>query len=98
MHGPVSRDYVKSEKGDYERVSCRNAEALSYVAIGSGSKRHNMAKVYCGTYKSPSGKKTAVVLVYKWGTPAEHEGAKPGNRGKVALARGRVPSDAARYT
>lgn len=61
----------------------------SYVAVASGSKRHNMAKVYAGFYKynndtvSPEKQqKVPMITVVKCGTPAEQSSAKPGNRGK----------------
>ncbi|TDZ74341.1 Chitin synthase 4 [Colletotrichum trifolii] len=65
-------------------------EPFSYVAVASGSKRHNMAKVYSGFYDY--GNKSAiplekqqrvpVLLVVKCGTPDEATKSKPGNRGK----------------
>jgi chitin synthase len=65
-------------------------EAFSYVAVASGSKRHNMAKIYSGFYDY--GAKSAIPLekqqrvpmmvVVKCGTPDEATKAKPGNRGK----------------
>ncbi|KAL2146711.1 hypothetical protein VTI28DRAFT_2862 [Corynascus sepedonium] len=65
-------------------------EAFSYVAVASGSKRHNMAKIYSGFYDY--GAKSAVpvekqqrvpmMVVVKCGTPDEATKAKPGNRGK----------------
>lgn len=83
IHGPIetitSTDPVSNE--EVTSVKCTNDEAYSYIAIGSGSKKLNAAKVYCGTYEH-KGKKVAVVLVYKWGAPNEHGGSKPGNRGK----------------
>lgn len=65
-------------------------QAFSYVAVASGSKRHNMAKIYSGFYDYghnsiiPHEKQQRVpmVLVVKCGTPAEADAAKPGNRGK----------------
>jgi chitin synthase len=65
-------------------------EGFSYVAVASGSKRHNMAKVYSGFYdygaKSniPLDKQQRVpmMLIVKCGTPDEAKKAKPGNRGK----------------
>ncbi|KAI1382107.1 glycosyltransferase family 2 protein [Hypoxylon crocopeplum] len=65
-------------------------QGFSYVAVASGSKRHNMAKVYAGFYdygaKSaiPAEKQQRVpmMLVVKCGTPDETTKAKPGNRGK----------------
>jgi len=63
---------------------------FSYVAVSSGSKRHNMAKVYSGFYdygtKSaiPADKQQRVpmMVVVKCGTPDEGIKSKPGNRGK----------------
>lgn len=65
-------------------------EAFSYVAVASGSKRHNMAKVYSGFYdygsqsRIPADKQQRVpmVLIVKCGTPDEATKGKPGNRGK----------------
>ncbi|EPE32396.1 Nucleotide-diphospho-sugar transferase [Glarea lozoyensis ATCC 20868] len=64
--------------------------AFSYVAVSSGSKRHNMAKVYSGFYDY--GVNSAIPLerqqrvpmmcVVKCGTPDEAHKSKPGNRGK----------------
>ncbi|ORY66419.1 glycosyltransferase family 2 protein [Pseudomassariella vexata] len=71
-------------------VSPKEVEAFSYVAVASGSKRHNMAKIYAGFYDY--GAKSAIpvdkqqrvpmMLVVKCGTPDEANKAKPGNRGK----------------
>ena len=65
-------------------------QPFSYVAVASGSKRHNMAKVYAGFYDY--GDESAVslnkqqrvpmMIVVKCGTPDEANGRKPGNRGK----------------
>jgi len=65
-------------------------QGFSYVAVASGSKRHNMAKIYSGFYDY--GVKSAIPLekqqrvpmmvVVKCGTPDEEVKAKPGNRGK----------------
>ena len=65
-------------------------QAFSYVAVASGSKRHNMAKVYSGFYDY--GEDSAIALnrqqrvpmmvVVKCGTPDEAKARKPGNRGK----------------
>ncbi|KAJ9157250.1 Glycosyltransferase family 2 protein [Pleurostoma richardsiae] len=65
-------------------------EAYSYVAVASGAKRHNMAKIYAGFYDY--GAKSAIPLekqqrvpmmvVVKCGTPDEATKSKPGNRGK----------------
>lgn len=65
-------------------------QAFSYVAVASGSKRHNMAKIYAGFYdygaKSdiPLDKQQRVpmMVIVKCGTPDEMVKAKPGNRGK----------------
>ncbi|KAG5929710.1 Chitin synthase 4 [Claviceps africana] len=65
-------------------------EAFSYVAVASGSKRHNMAKVYCGFYdygtksRIPAQRQQRVpmMLIVKCGTPDEAQKSKPGNRGK----------------
>lgn len=67
-----------------------DVQPFSYVAVASGSKRHNMAKVYSGFYdygadsRIPLGKQQRVpmILVSKVGTPAEASKSKPGNRGK----------------
>ncbi|RUS17593.1 chitin synthase-domain-containing protein [Endogone sp. FLAS-F59071] len=56
-------------------------EALSYIAIGAGSKAHNMAKVYCGWYNY-LGHQVPMVLISKCGTPEEQATPKAGNRGK----------------
>ncbi|KAA8917568.1 hypothetical protein TRICI_000261 [Trichomonascus ciferrii] len=64
-------------------------QAYSYVSVVSGSKRHNMAKVYSGFYKyddntmDPSKQqRVPMMVISKCGTPAEANAAKPGNRGK----------------
>ncbi|KAI9835758.1 MAG: hypothetical protein M1819_001937 [Sarea resinae] len=65
-------------------------QAFSYVAVASGSKRHNMAKVYAGFYDYgensaiPPEKQQRVpmLIVVKCGTPDEATLSKPGNRGK----------------
>lgn len=65
-------------------------QAFSYVAVASGSKRHNMAKVYAGFYDYgedsviPSDKQQRVpmMVVVKTGTEDEAKKSKPGNRGK----------------
>ena len=56
-------------------------EAHSYIAIADGSKRHNMARVYAGWYRS-GGHRVPMIVVVKCGTPEEANAAKPGNRGK----------------
>ncbi|MCJ1428834.1 Chitin synthase, class 3 [Sticta canariensis] len=65
-------------------------QAFSYVAVASGSKRHNMAKVYAGFYDYgedsviPLDKQQRVpmMVVVKCGTEDEAKKSKPGNRGK----------------
>ena len=65
-------------------------QAFSYVAVASGSKRHNMAKIYSGFYDYgedsliPAEKQQRVpmMVVVKCGTPDEATKSKPGNRGK----------------
>ncbi|KJZ77895.1 Chitin synthase 4 [Hirsutella minnesotensis 3608] len=65
-------------------------QPFSYVAVASGSKRHNMAKVYCGFYdygaqsQIPVDRQQRVpmMVVVKCGTPSEAGTGKPGNRGK----------------
>lgn len=65
-------------------------QAFSYVAVASGSKRHNMAKIYSGFYDYgddshiPTDKQQRVpmMVVVKCGTPDEEKKSKPGNRGK----------------
>lgn len=65
-------------------------QTFSYVAVASGSKRHNMAKVYSGFYDYgedsviPTEKQQRVpmMVVVKCGTEDEAKKSKPGNRGK----------------
>ena len=65
-------------------------EAFSYVAVSSGSKRHNMAKIHCGFYdygrksRIPQERQQRVpmMVIVKCGTPDEANKGKPGNRGK----------------
>jgi chitin synthase len=64
--------------------------AFSYVAVSSGSKRHNMAKVYSGFYDYGAKsviplerqQRVPMICVVKCGTPDEATKSKPGNRGK----------------
>lgn len=64
--------------------------AFSYVAVASGSKRHNMARVYSGFYDYGSKsnipldkqQRVPMMVVVKCGTPDESVKSKPGNRGK----------------
>ncbi|CAG8683702.1 4472_t:CDS:2 [Cetraspora pellucida] len=53
----------------------------SYIAIGQGAKRHNMAQVYSGHYHYEN-RRIPTILVVKCGTPAEKDLPKAGNRGK----------------
>ena len=65
-------------------------QPFSYVAVASGSKRHNMAKIYSGFYDyGPNSiipvekqQRVPMILLVKSGTRAEANTAKPGNRGK----------------
>lgn len=65
-------------------------QPFSYVAVASGSKRHNMAKVHCGFYDYGADSRIPVerqqrvpmIVLVKCGTPAEFGQSKPGNRGK----------------
>ncbi|KAF1912397.1 chitin synthase-domain-containing protein [Ampelomyces quisqualis] len=65
-------------------------QAFSYVAVASGSKRHNMAKIYSGFYdygdnsRIPMEKQQRVpmMVIVKCGTPDEGRKSKAGNRGK----------------
>ncbi|KEY67511.1 hypothetical protein S7711_02431 [Stachybotrys chartarum IBT 7711] len=71
-------------------ISPELVQPYSYVAVASGSKRHNMAKIHCGFYdygiksRIPLDKQQRVpmMVVVKCGTPAEEGKSKPGNRGK----------------
>ncbi|KAJ3046331.1 hypothetical protein HDV00_000145 [Rhizophlyctis rosea] len=56
-------------------------EPVSYVAIGDGLKRHNMAQVYA-TWYTHNDRCIPTIIVVKCGTPEEAKTAKPGNRGK----------------
>ncbi|KAL1960990.1 hypothetical protein VTO42DRAFT_4878 [Malbranchea cinnamomea] len=65
-------------------------QPFSYVAVASGSKRHNMAKVYAGFYDyGPNSivprekqQRVPMMVVVKCGTEDEKNASKPGNRGK----------------
>lgn len=66
-----------------------DVEALSYVAIADGHKRHNRAKVFAGFYEYDNNtvekskqQRVPMMLVAKVGNAAEARDAKPGNRGK----------------
>lgn len=78
-----------SMMGDYA-ILPDEVQTFSYVAVASGSKRHNMAKVYSGFYDYgedsviPTEKQQRVpmMVVVKCGTEDEAKKSKPGNRGK----------------
>ena len=82
-------DICLSMMGDFA-VLPEDVQAFSYVAVASGSKRHNMAKVYAGFYDYGEGsmiphekqQRVPMLLVVKCGTPDEGNKSKPGNRGK----------------
>ena len=82
-------EILLSMMGDHA-ILPEDVQAFSYVAVASGSKRHNMAKVYAGFYdygeasRVPLDKQQRVpmMVVVKCGTPDEENKAKPGNRGK----------------
>lgn len=82
-------DIVLSMIKDYA-IPPDEVPAFSYVAVSSGSKRHNMAKVYAGFYDYGSGsaipverqQRVPMMCVVKCGTPDEAKKSKPGNRGK----------------
>lgn len=65
-------------------------QSFSYVAVATGSKRHNMAKVYAGFYDygedsiipEERQQRVPMMVIVKSGTPAEANKSKPGNRGK----------------
>ncbi|PLB37148.1 chitin synthase CHS3 [Aspergillus candidus] len=71
-------------------VAPDQVQPYSYVAVATGAKRHNMAKVYAGFYDYgetsviPPEKQQRVpmMIIVKCGTPPEREQSKPGNRGK----------------
>lgn len=63
---------------------------FSYVAVATGSKRHNMAKVYAGFYDYGDSsiiplekqQRVPMMVVVKCGTAEQATQSKPGNRGK----------------
>lgn len=70
-------------------IKPEDVKPYSYVAVASGSKRHNMAKVYAGFYKYDDDtvpiekqQRVPIITIVKCGTPDEQGSAKPGNRGK----------------
>lgn len=78
-----------SMMGDHA-ILPEDVQAFSYVAVASGSKRHNMAKVYAGFYDYGENsviplekqQRVPMMVVVKCGTPDEATKSKPGNRGK----------------
>ncbi|EEA23411.1 hypothetical protein EYB25_006150 [Talaromyces marneffei] len=82
-------DYVLGMMRDHV-IPPDEVQPYSYVAVATGSKRHNMAKIYAGFYDYgqtsivPPEKQQRVpmLVVVKCGTPAEAKTSKPGNRGK----------------
>lgn len=82
-------DYVIDMMKDFATPP-EEVEAFSYVAVASGSKRHNMAKVYAGFYDygknsivpTDRQQRVPMICIVKCGTPAEANKSKPGNRGK----------------
>nr|CAG8518034.1 14835_t:CDS:2 [Entrophospora candida] len=58
-----------------------NPKPQSYIAVASGSKQHNRAKVYAG-YFNYKDRKLPTVCVVKCGNPEEDGKPKAGNRGK----------------
>lgn len=81
-------DIILSMMDDYVRLP-ESVEASSYISIASGSKQHNMGKVYAGFYNyndltvpREKQQRIPIILVVKCGTPMEQLGSKAGNRGK----------------
>ncbi|KAK5963899.1 uncharacterized protein PWA37_004237 [Arxiozyma heterogenica] len=81
-------DIILSMMNDYVRLP-ESVEASSYISIASGSKQHNMGKVYAGFYNyndltvpREKQQRVPIILVVKCGTPLEQLGSKAGNRGK----------------
>ena len=81
-------DYVVSMMKDLA-VPANQVQAFSYVAIATGYKRHNMAKVYAGFYDYDDAtvpvdkqQRVPMICIVKCGTPRESTDSKPGNRGK----------------
>lgn len=65
----------------YEDPALGEAQPMSYLAIATGDRQHNMARVHAGTYQVKN-HTVPIIIVGKCGTPAEANTAKPGNRGK----------------
>ncbi|KAI0922672.1 hypothetical protein AcV5_009583 [Taiwanofungus camphoratus] len=56
-----------------------DAEPLSFLSLGEGTKQHNMGKVFSGLYET-AGHVVPYIVVVKCGKPGEKQ--RPGNRGK----------------
>ena len=52
-------------------------ESKNYIALGEGTKQHNMGKVYSGLYEV-NGRRIPYVVIVKVGKPSER--SRPGNR------------------
>jgi chitin synthase len=71
-------------------IAPHDVTAYSYVAVASGSKRHNMARIHAGFYDYGRDSKVPVedqrrvpmMIIEKCGTEDEAKSGKPGNRGK----------------
>ena len=71
-------------------IPANEVVAYSYVAVASGSKRHNMARIHAGFYDYGEGssvpldeqKCIPMMIVEKCGTEDEANMDRPGNRGK----------------
>ena len=67
-----------------------DSNVSSYIAVASGIKRNNMAKIYCGYYKHDCATvdpknwgRVPMICIVKCGLPQERlNNPKPGNRGK----------------
>ncbi|RHZ59316.1 hypothetical protein Glove_364g56 [Diversispora epigaea] len=59
----------------------RDPAPQSYIAVASGMKQHNMAKVHAGFF-AWNERKIPMICVSKCGSPSEQGKPKPGNRGK----------------
>ncbi|KAJ9094893.1 hypothetical protein QFC19_007749 [Naganishia cerealis] len=71
-------------------------EPRGYIAVGTGARRENAARVYAGHYRSTKGHTVPMLVIVKCGSAAERESSttssfgsaaggsqgKPGNRGK----------------
>ncbi|PVU96147.1 hypothetical protein BB559_002490 [Furculomyces boomerangus] len=59
----------------------KDPESFAYIAVASGTKQYNEAKVYCGYYVAGE-QRVPTLVVVKCGGPEEADAPKPGNRGK----------------